>query len=175
MTTTPGIQAQDRSTVQSPVQTPDEVLRGNPHVVVGVDGSAGSSSALRWAIGYAAQVGGTVEAIGSWQLPMGAGSAFEWVASDVDGDSYGGLAEQVLADTVAEVTLSLASTLVVQTRVVHGHAPDVLLAAARDAQLLVVGSRGHGTLAGFILGSTSQRCVQHAPCPVVVVPENSGN
>jgi nucleotide-binding universal stress UspA family protein len=161
----------DRSTVQAPIQAPDEVLRGNPHVVVGVDGSAGSSSALRWAMTYAAQVGGTVEAISTWQLPMGAGYTYAWVPSGLDGDSYDTLAEKVLADTVAEVTQSLGSTLVVDRNVAQGQPADVLLQAARHAQMLVVGSRGHGTLAGFILGSTSQHCVQHAPCPVVVVPE----
>lgn len=153
------------------IETSDEVLRGNPHVVVGVDGSSGSSTALRWAMTYAAQVGGTVEAIGTWQLPMGAGSAYEWIASESDGDSYAALTDKVLTDTVAEVTQSLGTALVVDTRTVQGQAAEVLLRAARDAQMLVVGSRGHGTMAGLILGSTSQRCVQHAPCPVVVVPE----
>jgi len=55
-------------------------------------------------------------------------------------------------------------------RVVQGHPAQVLLEAARGAQMLVVGSRGHGTLAGMLLGSVSQHCVQHAPCPVLVVP-----
>jgi nucleotide-binding universal stress UspA family protein len=54
--------------------------------------------------------------------------------------------------------------------VAPGHPAKVLLDAANGAELLVVGSRGHGTFAGILLGSVSQHCVQHAPCPVVVVP-----
>ncbi|MEV0561406.1 universal stress protein [Dactylosporangium sp. NPDC049742] len=53
---------------------------------------------------------------------------------------------------------------------VQGHPAKVLLDAANGAELLVVGSRGHGTFTGILLGSVSQHCVQHAPCPVVVVP-----
>jgi nucleotide-binding universal stress UspA family protein len=56
--------------------------------------------------------------------------------------------------------------------VVQGHAAQVLPEAATGAQMLVVGSRGHGTFAGIMLGSVSQHCVQHAPCPVVVVPQS---
>jgi nucleotide-binding universal stress UspA family protein len=54
--------------------------------------------------------------------------------------------------------------------IVQGPPAQVLLDAAAGAQMLVVGSRGHGTLAGMLLGSVSQHCVQHAPCPVVVIP-----
>jgi nucleotide-binding universal stress UspA family protein len=54
--------------------------------------------------------------------------------------------------------------------VVEGHPAETLLHAATGAELLVVGSRGHGTFAGILLGSVSHYCVQHAPCPVVVVP-----
>jgi nucleotide-binding universal stress UspA family protein len=64
----------------------------------------------------------------------------------------------------------LAPSAPIVTRVVQGHPAQVLLDAARGADLLVVGSRGHGTLAGMLLGSVSQHCVQHSPCPVVVVP-----
>ena len=53
--------------------------------------------------------------------------------------------------------------------VVEGHAASVLVEAARGTSLLVVGSRGHGEFTGLLLGSVSERCVTHAPCPVVVV------
>lgn len=55
-------------------------------------------------------------------------------------------------------------------RVVRGSAAAVLLDAAGDVDLLVVGSRGRGGFAGLVLGSVSQQCPQHAPCPIVIVP-----
>ncbi|WP_317620853.1 universal stress protein [Streptomyces sp. CBMA123] len=57
----------------------------------------------------------------------------------------------------------------IRTRVQEGGAAACLLDAARGAELLVVGSRGHGGFTGALLGSVGQHCVQHAPCPVVVV------
>ncbi len=53
--------------------------------------------------------------------------------------------------------------------VVEANPAAALIDMCRDAQLLVVGSRGHGAFAGMLLGSVSQHCVQHACCPVVVV------
>ena len=53
---------------------------------------------------------------------------------------------------------------------VAGPPADVLVEVARDADLLVVGSRGRGAFAGLLLGSTSQRCAKRSTCPVVIVP-----
>ena len=57
----------------------------------------------------------------------------------------------------------------VQAQVIRGSAAAVLLEASRDADLLVVGNRGRGAFAELLLGSVSEHCVRHAPCPVVVV------
>ena len=53
--------------------------------------------------------------------------------------------------------------------VAEGHPAGVLLAQVEGADMLVVGSRGHGGFTGMLLGSVSQHVVAHAPCPVVVV------
>ena len=63
-----------------------------------------------------------------------------------------------------------STSVVVHPLVVEGHPTEVLLEVAREADLLVVGSRGRGELAGLLLGSVSQRCAERASCPVVVVP-----
>jgi nucleotide-binding universal stress UspA family protein len=61
--------------------------------------------------------------------------------------------------------------VLVSTRVMEGPAAQVLLDAGRGAELMVLGSRGHGAFAGMLLGSVSQHCVQHATCPTVVIPK----
>ncbi|MFC7589341.1 universal stress protein [Nonomuraea antimicrobica] len=57
----------------------------------------------------------------------------------------------------------------VVAEVVHGHPVEVLKEAGSEADLLVVGSRGHGQLAGMLIGSISQAMLHHAPCPLAVV------
>jgi nucleotide-binding universal stress UspA family protein len=63
----------------------------------------------------------------------------------------------------------LGASAPVTRRLEQGHPAIALVAASERAQLLVVGSRGHGAFAGMLLGSVSQHCVQHAHCPVVVI------
>ncbi len=139
-------------------------------IVVGVDGSEGSKSALRWAMTQAALTGATLEAIASWQDPAMNGYAFGWAPAGYEGQDWATMTEKFLAEAVADVSDGLDKPATVTTRVVMGHPAQVLADAGRGAQLLVVGTRGHGTFAGVLLGSVSQHCVQHAACPVVVVP-----
>jgi nucleotide-binding universal stress UspA family protein len=148
-------------------QTDDTTRR----IVVGVDGSHGSKVALQWAMVQARLTGATVEAVATWQDPMLYGYAYGWVPATYEGESIATITAKVLDAAIAEVSATMKQPTTVLPRVVEGHAAQVLPTAATGAELLVVGSRGHGTFAGIMLGSVSQHCVQHAPCPVVVVPQ----
>jgi nucleotide-binding universal stress UspA family protein len=139
-------------------------------IVVGVDGSEGSKTALRWAMAQARLTGATVEAVNSWQDPMVFGYSYGWNPAPFEGERFAAVMSKLLDDTIADVSAQLEAPVTVLARVVQGHPAQALMEAANGAQLLVVGSRGHGTFAGIVLGSVSQHCVQHASCPVAVVP-----
>ncbi|GAB3350597.1 universal stress protein [Modestobacter lapidis] len=144
-----------------------EQLHG-PRVVVGVDGSAGGRTALLFALHDAARRGVPVEAVGAYADPD------RWMDLYVLGDHA---ADQVGAAAVDRVRGCVADVLPegpqpppqVHLRVEQGSAADALVRASHDADLLVVGSRGHGGFASMLLGSVSMQCVQHATCPVTVV------
>ena len=138
----------------------------NRRIVVGVDGSASSKAALRWAMRQAQLTGAEVEAVTAWWYPTGYGMApVSDGAIDFEGD-----ARKVLAGALAEVC-GVAPDVVVRSCVAEGHPAELLLREAVGADLLVVGSRGHGGFAAALLGSVSQHCVQHATCPVLVMRE----
>jgi nucleotide-binding universal stress UspA family protein len=141
-------------------------------IVAGVDGSPSSLEALRWAVGQAELTGGTVDAVIAWQYPAAA-TGFGWgaVADDTD---WAELAAKTLADAISQA-VDPGSDVPVRPVVVQGMPAQVLLDLAADADLLVVGSRGHGGFAGALLGSVSQHCTHHAPCPVVVIRPPSKN
>lgn len=133
-------------------------------VVVGVDGSEESRNALRWAVEFGQMSGAPVEAVMAWRIPP----SYGWGVSydDVDLEKQ---AREALESTVRDV---LGDNATVNRRLEPGHPAPALVSASEHAQLLVIGSRGHGAFAGMLLGSVSQHCVQHAHCPVVVVRGN---
>ncbi|WP_327412393.1 universal stress protein [Streptomyces sp. NBC_01233] len=133
-------------------------------VVVGVDGSPASYEALRWAVRHARLIGATVDAVAAYDLPGAAG----WSAPAVDADFDEGLARQDLDDEIRKVILQVGDVPLEQ-HLVRGGAADALIEASAGAELLVVGSRGRGGFASLLLGSVSQQCATHAPCPVVIV------
>ena len=133
-------------------------------IVVGVDGSPSSMTALRWAIGQAKLTGAEVEAVTAWSCPSGYG----WAPLSEGAPDFEGDAGKILFEALAEVS-GIAPDVVVEPLVVQGHAAEALVRAAEGADLLVVGSRGHGGFAGMLLGSVAQHCVHHAPCPVLVL------
>ena len=135
-------------------------------IVAGVDGSASSVEALRWAVWQAGLTGGTVDAVIAWQPPAASGLA--WGLSVADETDYGEIAAKVLADAVGQA-VHAGSKARVRPVVAEGNAAEVLLDAADGADLLVVGCRGHGGFARALLGSVSQHCTHHSRCPVVVI------
>jgi nucleotide-binding universal stress UspA family protein len=152
-----------------PVQQNNEQDR---RIVVGVDGSEHAKAAMRWALTQARLTGATVEAVTAWQDPAMSGFSYGWSPMLFDGDSIATLTEKTLNETIAEVTggRTNGQRVEITTRVVQGHPAEVMVEVSTGARLLVLGSRGHSTFAGILLGSVSQHCVQHAPCPVVVIP-----
>ncbi|MGO4492512.1 universal stress protein [Arthrobacter sp. 2YAF22_2] len=135
-------------------------------IVAGVDGSEHSLAALRWAVDEARLRHGKVRAITAWHYPPVPST----VEDSGSNDSFHA-AERLQADalkTVAGEGVDIEGTLVRDT------AATALLDAAKDADLLIVGSRGHGGFAGLQLGSISSQVMHHAPCPVLVVRPRSG-
>jgi nucleotide-binding universal stress UspA family protein len=138
-----------------------------PRIVAGVDGSPPSIMALRWAVHQAELTGGRVDAVIAWEFPIAAGGMGWAPTSGLDDTDYSELATKALSAAVEEV--SPRPGIVVHQVVMEGNAAQVLLDAAKDADLLVVGNRGHGGFADALIGSVSVRCLHHATCPVVVV------
>jgi nucleotide-binding universal stress UspA family protein len=132
-------------------------------IVVGVDGSESAKKALRWAAKLAQSSGATVDAVQSWDIPTTLGLGY--LPQDVD---LGKDTEKWLEETVDEV-FGPDRPAALRTVVHCGSAARVLLDECKDAQLLVVGSRGHGGFYGLLLGSVSAAVAEHAPCPVLVI------
>ncbi len=132
-------------------------------IVVGVDGSASSLGALRWAAKQAELTDCALEAVTTWKWPETYGSALT-VPTDYDPAND---AQAVLDDALQSVRTA-HPTLEIRTTLLEGHPAPALVEASREAELLVVGSRGHGEFAGMLLGSVSEHCVTNAHCPVLV-------
>ena len=146
-------------------------LRG-PRVVAAVDGSAGSRAALRFAMEDAARRGVPVEAVVAYRPPD------YWTDLNVVGAAdverlrarLRTEAEERARALVDEATAAVSGAVPeVTVRAAHGAAADVLIRESSGADLLVVGSRGHGGFASMLLGSVSMQCALHASCPVTVV------
>lgn len=141
--------------------------QGTGRIVVGVDGSPSSKSALAWALRQAERAGGAVEAVIAWHYPVVLATPFG-PANVLPETDFGATAAHVLGQAISE-TVDPAEPVKVSGIVREGNPAQVLLAAAQGADLLVVGSRGHGGFTEALLGSVSQHCVHHAQCPVVIV------
>lgn len=130
-------------------------------IVVGIDGSADASRALTWALDEAELRGSRVRAVLTWSY-LGEADSMLGVGTTEDD------ARTALNDVIAAVAGDRAE--LVDPVVLNDLAVAGLLDQAKDAALLVVGSRGRGGLKGLLLGSVSRTVVERSPIPVVVVP-----
>ena len=141
-------------------KNPDEA-----RIVVGIDGSPASKVALRWAADEAIVRGVGLEIINAWgshHLLSPDGGHIDRAPFELEGRA-------ILDDAVASLSALTAMPPDVTAVLAEDDAATALVRVAEDAALLVVGSRGRGGFAGLLLGSVSQRCVDHAPCPVAVI------
>lgn len=143
-------------------------------VVVGVDGSPASFTALRWALAHAVRTGAAVRTVRCWTPVFANGWEAAVTAEPVPPCAVQETrAERELADVVAAARRQVpggAAQIAVQRRIVRGLTGPMLVAEAHGAALLVVGSHGHRRIAELLRRSVSSYCERHATCPVLVIP-----
>lgn len=155
--------------------TGDPLAPPTGRITVGVDDSDGARRALRWALALAEVTGATVQVVHVFPRH------FSWIDGDLSAEelersrrSALAVAERDLAAVVDDVVADKPAVALVRTPML-GDPRAVLVEEAKQSDLLVVGSRGRGGVAGLLLGSVSQRCIETAACPVVVVPPASAS
>jgi nucleotide-binding universal stress UspA family protein len=143
-------------------------------IVVGVDQSEGAKAALRFALEEARLRQAKLRVVHAWQFGYIGAPGFEGSLPAVGGDlaEFHEAAEAALDETLRGV---VADGVAIERRVDQGAAASVLIEESRDADVLIVGSRGHGGFAQLLLGSVSQQCALHALCPVVIVRDIAKN
>ncbi|MGC1212371.1 MAG: universal stress protein [Micromonospora sp.] len=134
-------------------------------VVVGVDGSESSQRALGFAVERAAQRDVPLRVVRVWEPP-----GERRVGPGFDLEEATATERAAVEDELAQWRETFPD-VPVEVRVTPGNPAALLVEASREAQLVVVGSRGRGGLRGMVLGSVSQQLIHHAHCPVAVVRE----
>ncbi|WP_448808039.1 universal stress protein [Agromyces bauzanensis] len=148
----------------TPSEPDHEPESGPPAVIVGVDGSDSSLAALRYAADLAPKLGLRVRALAVWNYPSflygGYYPQMDWTPEDDAQRIVTRSAEEVFGPQPPEWFA---------TRTRQGRPAEVLIDESQHAEMLVVGSRGHGGFTGLLLGSVSAAVAEHAHCPVLVV------
>ncbi|HEY0389843.1 MAG TPA: universal stress protein [Gaiellales bacterium] len=139
-------------------------------IVVGIDGSDGARKALEFAADEAARRDSDLRIVCAWHVP---GQVYAGpVMPPIDADTFEAAMRKIAEDQASAVLRDrpqLRHELVMR----DGNAAGALVEESERAEMLVVGSRGHGGFASLLLGSVSQQCAAHSLCPVVIVPAHS--
>ncbi|WP_017601485.1 universal stress protein [Nocardiopsis lucentensis] len=146
----------------------DKKVEHTPQVIVGVDGSENGRAALEWAAVEAGRRGTPLTIVYALGMPLVV-TAYGGPVRFPPTDEISGQATQVLERAV-EYARAIAPSVTVRTLTAMEEAPLAILRQAHPGDLIVVGTRGMGSVASMFAGSVSVRLSGHAPCPVVVVP-----
>jgi len=142
--------------------TAGQATRG-ARILVGIDGSPTSVAALQWAARQADMTGSTLEIVMTWEWP----TSYGWAVPVPTGFDPEVDVRRVLKSNVDDLQKDHPG-LRIESRVLHGHPAPLLVEASKGADLLVVGSRGHGEFVGMLIGSVGEYCATNAHCPVLV-------
>ncbi len=139
-------------------------------IIVGIDGSAHSQRALEWAVREAAvhQVPLTVLTVFRTPVSFWGGPVAYPQADTADSEKARAQAHEAADKALAAVALPKPPEM--HVRALTGVPAEELITASKDADMLVVGSRGTGGFTRLLLGSVSTQVVHHAHCPVVIIP-----
>jgi nucleotide-binding universal stress UspA family protein len=132
-------------------------------VVVGIDGSDASLEALEWAARQAELTGANLEIVMTWDWPM----TYGWAVPIPEGYDPEQDVQKALEKVQADLGVKHPD-IEIAARVLRGHPAQLLVEESKGADLLVVGSRGHGEFVGMVIGSVSEYCATNAHCPVLV-------
>lgn len=156
-------------------------------IVVGVDGSPGSDAALRWALDEARLRNASVRVVHAYETPqlsaaeagvgLGAPAAHavfspeevEGLQANAEKEAHG-----VIDSSLSRVAGNSDDGPRIERVARPGSPAQALIEEGREAELLVLGSRGRGGFLGLLLGSVSQQLAHHPPCPVVILPPPEG-
>jgi nucleotide-binding universal stress UspA family protein len=141
-----------------------------PGIVVGVDGSHHSEKALAWAMQEAGirHTPLTALAVRPVARSIWTGSPISYQADDGELEKIRQAVDEMAQKAIGQLGDARPSSVTIQA--VNGFAAEALINASRDADMIVVGSRGGGGFSRLTLGSVSSQVAAHAYCPAVVVP-----
>jgi nucleotide-binding universal stress UspA family protein len=140
---------------------------GREHIIVcGIDGSPAGQRALEWAMDEAIRRNCKLRVV----------TAFTWDLGEAVGGPSSSAAAQSEAKQIQDIAVSGVLTDTdnppeVEKVLVRGAASESLCRSALDAELIVLGSHGHGAVHDQLVGSTSMRAIHHASCPIVILPD----
>jgi nucleotide-binding universal stress UspA family protein len=137
-------------------------------IVVGIDGSEGAERALAFAAQEARLRERGLRVVAAWDVPTGFYSG-GGMTPTVSGEEFR-ISTTAAVERQAADGLARFADLTTELLILKGNPAKVLLEQSKNADMLVLGSRGLGGFRGLMLGSVGQQCVQHAHCPVVIVP-----